>query len=620
MFKLRPSLAVALVAIAASADAATAPASIRILANHLGYEARGSKKFVIQSDQELTLPSFQIVDEQYRVVLAGVPGKLEKVDNWKRGRFWRGDFTTLERPGTYRVRVAGPRGDVYSEAFSIKERLLSELGISDLINYFRSQRVSGPWDKADRHMKFSGQKRAPVDVHGGWYDASGDLSKYFSHLSYANYLNPQQTPMAVWALLESSRLLQSVKSDRLQNLRVLLEVEGLYGADFLVRMQDPAGYFYATVFDVWSADPKKREISAFKTQKGDRYPDYQAAFREGGGVAIAALARASTLAGHFAQPPAPAPVPGAHEPPPAPLDLTSDYPPSRYLAAAEKGFAHLQANNLKYADDHQENIIDDYCALLAATELFAATKKPVYLEAARKRAQSLRGRLQHDERWKNFWRADTKGERPYFHAAEAGLPVVALLRYRAVEPDQAMGAAALQAVKDSLAFELAITREVANPFGYARQYVKPLDGPKRSSFFIPHKNESGYWWQGENARLGSLATAAFLASREFPADEGKALRAYAVDQLDWIFGLNPFDMTMLQGRGRNNPDYIPVNPNVPGGVCNGMTSGFEDEHDIAFMPAPQGSDVEENWRWAEQWIPHAAWLTLGLAAQVAAGK
>ena len=45
-----------------------------------------------------------------------------------------------------------------------------------------------------------------MDVHGGWYDASGDVSKYLSHLSYANYLNPQQTPLAVWGLLEAADL------------------------------------------------------------------------------------------------------------------------------------------------------------------------------------------------------------------------------------------------------------------------------------------------------------------------------------------------------------------------------------------------------------------------------
>src|SRR4029079_6486563 len=140
---------------------------------------------------------------------------------------------------------------------------LPETCINDVLSYFRSQRATGPYDKADRHVKFSGEKRAPVDVHGGWYDASGDVSKYFSHLSYANYLNPQQTPMAVWALLEASALLAGNKSARLGSLRPTLASETLDGSDLLVRMQDPAGYFYSTVFDVWSADPAKREISAF---------------------------------------------------------------------------------------------------------------------------------------------------------------------------------------------------------------------------------------------------------------------------------------------------------------------------------------------------------------------
>ena len=43
-----------------------------------------------------------------------------------------------------------------------------------------------------------------------------------------------------------------------------------------------------------------------------------------------------------------------------------------YLDRARIGFAHLQQHNREYLDDGQENILDDYCALLAATELYAA--------------------------------------------------------------------------------------------------------------------------------------------------------------------------------------------------------------------------------------------------------
>jgi hypothetical protein len=571
-----------------------APArSLRILVNHLGYEVYGSKKLVVESEGGAVATTFAVLDGEGKPALEGALGKAQKVDNWKRWSFYAADFSALEKPGAYRVRVRGPnKVELLSEPFVIGRRVLCETTLNDLLSYLKSQRCSGIYDKTDRQLYFVGAARPPVDVHGGWYDASGDVSKYLSHLSYANYLNPQQTPMVVWDLLAAADLVRPIPNTRLKGLVPVLEEEALWGADFLVRMQDPAGYFYLTVFDVWSHEAKRRRISAYKTQKGILTADYQAAFREGGGMAIAALARVSTL------------------------KQAGDYPPERYLAVAEKGFAHLQAKSRDYADDHQDNIIDDYTALMAATELYRATQKPDYLAAARLRSESLRKRLQSDGAAGGHWVADLKTGRPFFHAADAGLPVMALLRYHATEPDAALAQASLAAIATSLGYELALTRAVPNPFGYARQLVKDLDGGARAAFFFPHKNESGYWWQGENARLGSLASAALIAARDL-APRRRELVAYATDQLDWIFGLNPYDMTMLQGRGRNNPDYLPENPNIPGGVCNGITSGFEDEHDIAFMPPGPGQDIEQNWRWAEQWLPHAGWLALALAAQAA---
>ena len=71
---------------------------------------------------------------------------------------------------------------------------------------------------------------------------------------------------------------------------------------------------------------------------------------------------------------------------------------------------------------------------------------------------------------------------------------------------------------------------------------------------------------------------------------------------------------MLDGHGRNNPDYWPTEGyyNALGGICNGITSGFDDEGDIAFQPMPQNDDPLQNWRWGEQWIPHAAWFFLAV--------
>ncbi len=572
------------------AVAAPAAGAGKVLVNHVGYECRAEKKAVIAAPATPALERFALLDEEGRKVLAGKPVRAGEVPGWKGRHFWIADFTRARRPGRYRLAVSGAGVDLASAPFAIGDGILADSCLSDILSYFKGQRCSGAYDAFDRHVPFFGGRPGTVDVHGGWFDAAGDDSKYLTHLSYAAYMNPQQQPQVVWNLLAAADLLRGAKRERLQRLLWRIEDEARHGADFLVRMQDPEGYFYTTVHDVWTHEPEDRAICSFRLQTGERDDKYRAGFRMGAGSAIAALARASTLGGR------------------------GEFPASDYLRAAARGFRHLQQHNREYLNDGRENIIDDYCALLAASELFAATREAEFLDAARSRAKSLCERLADDGRWAGWWRADEKGERPFWHAVEAGLPVVALLRYLEVEPVAAVGEPARAAVAVSLMFELEITGKAVNPFGLARQYVQGTQSPRRAAFFMPHDNESGYWWQGENARLASLAAAALLASRRFPEPAGGDLRRYAVDQLDWILGLNPFDACMLQGRGRNSPDYLPGFPNAPGGICNGVTSGMDDENDIAFLPEPWDRNPSHNWRWSEQWLPHGAWTFLALAA------
>ena len=66
-------------------------------------------------------------------------------------------------------------------------------------------------------------------------------------------------------------------------------------------------------------------------------------------------------------------------------------------------------------------------------------------------------------------RADA-GRRPFFHPSDAGLPVVSLLEWYEFAANQQK--TILNAVERSLRFELTVTKEVNNPFGYARQLVR----------------------------------------------------------------------------------------------------------------------------------------------------
>ena len=116
-----------------------------------------------------------------------------------------------------------------------------------------------------------------------------------------------------------------------------------------------------------------------------------------------------------------------------------------------------------------------------------------------------------------------------------------------------------------------------------------------------------------------MAAAALMGSKFASPAVAAELKSYARNQTNWILGLNPFDACMLQGKGRNTPDdYEAGIPNAPGGICNGITSGVEDEQDIAFLPPPYGTRADWSWRWKEQWIPHSAWLILVLAAEATA--
>ena len=571
---------------------------MQLLINHLGYERFNTKQALLQTTSQTLSGQAELVCNQTNQTIMQLPlVACGTTAQWHTGNIYQIDFSTFQNNGEYRIRYA----NIESSVFSIAEGILMQRTFSDVLHYFKSQRCSGIYDQADSQAQLLNSD-INVDVRGGWYDASGDVSKYLSHLSYANYLNPQQTPMIVWNMLKAYEIAEE-QTDIADFTRVRLLEEALFGADFLVRMQSDDGFFYMTVFDKWSKSPAQRDICAYATQDGIKTDDYQAGFRQGGGVAIAALAAASRITT----------LPSCARIPHCDGDQSE-----HYLHAAEHGYWHLKQHNTNYLNDNVENIIDEYCALLAAVELYRATHQQRYLTEMRDWAQRLSQRQMSDENVSHYWSATADGSRPYYHAAEAGLPAIALMQYLAAEPDTEHQQQLHPVLVNALNFELTLTAEVNNPFGYPRQYTKAVNGDKQTAFFVVHNNESGYWWQGENARIASLASMAFMAQAHLSDDALKQqLMQYGQQLINWILGLNPFDMCMLDGHGYNNPDYLPHLgfSNAKGGVCNGITSGFDNEQDIAFNPDGQKDDMLQNWRWGEQWIPHGGWYLLATTLQ-----
>lgn len=572
----------------------TAP--LTVLADHLGYDTGSPQAVVLAATVPVTRVTATLVGEDGTRVPLDVTGAPEQVDGWTTGRYLRIPFTAPA--GTWQVLVGTDAGAAASAWFTVADELLASTTISDVCAYFRASRSSGEIDRKDRHARFYGDDSGrEVDASGGWLDASGDFSKFLSHLTYTRTMSPQQIPLVAWACFAARDELarRHPVVGRAHGAR--LRDEGLFGCDFLLRFREPGGTFYTAIFDALTKNLEERVVNA-PLQDSVRTQRWQAGFRQGGGLAVAALARAAAQDD-----------PGTHA-------------PEEYVDVAWSVFEHLEEHNLEYLFDGRESVLDDYCALLAAAELVAVLpdddRRGRALGSLRRRVASLDDRyVAGADGAAGYLRADDEG-RPFFHAAEAGLPVVALVRAaevvatdeRGVRDDAVVGRAralALRLARDLLAR----TDSVPNPFGYPRQLVQPTGGEPRESFFFPHDNETGYWWQGENAGICSSSYAASLVADlpETDATTAARLRVLATDQLHWVLGRNPFDSSMLQGRGRRHGVYSTVYQNLPGGILNGITAGFEDESDVDFLPAGQDA-----WRWAEQWIPHSGWYLLAVSA------
>ncbi len=587
---------------------------IKVLTNQLGYDTIGPKHAVILTIEgdsvfSAAIKNFNSKEKIYPLK----PVYVGAVDHWKNWKFWTIDFNNFSKEGKYYISCLTNKGTVNSYPFYIRHNILERETISNVIYYFKDERCSGLLNKADRNLRFAGSRKGTADVHGGWYDATGDYGKHLSQLSFTSYFNSQQIPLVVWSLFESYKELKGRNNSNFkQYLRRILG-EAMYGADYLVRIKDPKGSFYMSIAAPGvNKKPEDRRIvperTGFKVtttpKNNDTYKNtvtinnkekliYDASFRAGGGISIAALAIAGTF------------------------NVSGQFSISVYLKTAEDAFKFLEKNNLSLTNDGKDNIIDDYCALVAAVDLYKATKKEHYKEYAEQRAKSLMSRLISNGKYHNYWRANNK-VRPFFHPSDAGFPVVSLLSYLDIA-DDSVKPQVLATIKKSLEFELKLTNEVNNPFGYSRQLVQNLNGKIYTSFFFPHNTEASPWWQGENARLASLATAARLASKYFKKDKVfyNELLSFATNQLNWILGLNPYDSCMLYGSGRNNPHYMFFNSyqytNCPGGISNGITGGLNDESGIDYMIPFSKTHKDDDWRWSEQWLPHASWFLFAVS-------
>ncbi len=246
------------------------PQDARILTNQVGYEPLGAKKAVIQGERGRDV---RVVHgpRAGRTARWSSPGRLvttARSSNGKTGTSGRSigarsrprapissrspaaravaaPILSSRSPASSRSSAASPPL-LRSHPVLVQRNALERGTLSDVIYYFKGQRSSGLWDKADRAMTFDG-RAGTVDVRGGWFDATGDYGKHLSHLSFSTYFNPQQVSLTAWSLFMALRELERRNEPAFIQYRKRLLDEALFGADYLVRSKDPNGSFYITV-------------------------------------------------------------------------------------------------------------------------------------------------------------------------------------------------------------------------------------------------------------------------------------------------------------------------------------------------------------------------------------
>jgi hypothetical protein len=566
-------------------------AKANIYINQIAFDVQAPKQAVIALPIGETARRF-IVYQDSNIVYQGKLISQPTFIEWGRGaHYYLADFSQVKRRGEFHIVVNTPKQQLASSTFTIKQSAYFALTAKSVLNYVKASRYTNPQDQSIR----INETEQYVDVSGGWADAGSDSGKHLSLQADSNLLVSQQGAITTWAMAKSYGNLSRLY-DR-KGLAQELAEEVIWGADYLHRILAGEGYFYIHVFDKrGSAD--ERLITGYEGIDEDYTTNYQAAFREGAGMAIAALVRAHELSNK--------------------TGVQGEFSAKQYLTDAERAFAHLKNNNLRYVDNGKENIIDDYTALIAATELYRITKKTKYLKAARHRAHNLNSRMTSQG-----WFVSDDNERPFYHDVEAGLPIIALVDYLAIECNKQIKAKTKRTIKLSLDYQLALNSQVSNPFNLARQTFKTYkDGQyskQQEGFFMPHANEANYQWKGESARMASLSAAAIWGGKVTHRDVHTAfginndLANFAQSQIDWIMGKNPYQVSMLYGFGVNNPPHAKsAGTLLNGGVSNGITGATlsTEGRNITWAEGPD----EYNRRWVEQGLQNTTWYLLAMTA------
>lgn len=562
--------------------------NIGIHCNHLGFLCHQEKTFCLPRVASATRFEIQDMNVNAQEVM-GAPETWKAVytgqlalQETQLGPYLIGDFSSLSRPGLYRVVV--PELGVSSYQFMISDGVHDHLPFL-FLDFMHNWR-SGPFENAYRgpsHLDdgIRSDTGEPMDAVGGWYDA-GDLRKWMVHTNLP--------AIGMLDLVEQLGLHRShFQAER--GLPNDFVTESLWAIDFILKMQDPdTGMLYEDVGGGGGGRTKPGMKWWYENHAGctadnseNRFTDNVPASGDERRVRIQynpivqytntyILLRAVGALGND--------LPGLR---------------ARSLEAAKGCWAFMQT---KQTDGYHGWTSVRAWRLLAALACFQhdLVERGVVMAHAR----SLLALFDHDDGW---WYMDADRTDMYRGISHAAQPLIAI--GRCLQSGVFEGEPIKEEVENTLrqcllAYALPLSQ--TNPFGfvpYGTFFEPATDQDAYRSFkehllfrfFMPNHSFqainhglAGHWtsWAHALALMGEVLNE--------PTAE-----ALAWKQLHWLLGNNPVDVSFVSGIGYRNPmPHSRFLGTQLGGFMNGFVGSTEDQPVVDL-------DGQAAWNSTEYW-------------------
>ncbi|MFH1742719.1 MAG: glycoside hydrolase family 9 protein [bacterium] len=184
-------------------------------------------------------------------------------------------------------------------------------------------------------------------------------------------------------------------------------------------------------------------------------------------------------------------------------------------------------------------------------------------------------------------------------------------------PAAALAHFALSFPEDSLSQQVKTRLEKHVPY-----FVAEADNPLQ--IMIQKTGPDGYFFEptsslGCNYQFGSRAWSALMIYR---VTKDRSVLEYAMNQLDFVLGKNPYDICMMEGKGtcnlpRYHHRYITIPGHERGAVPGAIPNGFVRDlagNDRPGMDLSTGGRLYPSYRTNEPWMVHNVFYTLAVTA------